>query len=75
MLVMVVLIATAAQTQSTATEAAGHAALQKVNVVRMDDGVGVEITAHGTVQPRLSQLDHPARVVVDPQHPRYRCLV
>jgi type IV pilus assembly protein PilQ len=65
MLVMVVLIATAAQTQSTATEATGHAALQKVNVVRMDDGVGVEITAHGTVQPRLSQLDHPARVVVD----------
>jgi type IV pilus assembly protein PilQ len=64
MLVMV-LIAAAAQTQSTATEATGHAALQKVNVVRMDDGVGVEITTHGTVQPHLSTLDHPARVVVD----------
>jgi type IV pilus secretin PilQ/predicted competence protein len=62
---VMVLITAAAQTQSTGTQASRHAAVQKVNVVRMDDGIGVEITARGAVQPKLSTLDHPARVVVD----------
>jgi type IV pilus assembly protein PilQ len=64
-LLVMALITAAAQTQSTGTQASRHAALQKVNVVRMDDGIGVEITARGAVQPKLSTLDHPARVVVD----------
>ena len=59
-----VLIA-AAETQNTGTETAGHAALQKVNVVRSDDGVLLEIIARGAVTPRLSTLESPARLVVD----------
>ena len=64
MLVMV-LITASAQTQGAGTDAPKHAALQKVNVVRTADGVSVEIRAHGTVKPRLSTLDNPARIVVD----------
>ncbi len=64
MLVMVLMTASA-QTQGAGADAPQHAALQKVNVVRTADGVSVEIRAHGTVKPRLSTLDHPARVVVD----------
>ena len=60
-----VLIAASAQTQGAGTDAPQHAALQKVNVVRTADGVSVEIRAHGTVKPRLSTLDNPARIVVD----------
>ncbi len=62
-LLVVAFITAAAQTQAAGVST--HAALQSVNVLRMDDGVGVEITAHGSVKPRLSTLDHPARVVVD----------
>ena len=64
MLVMVLMTASA-QTQGAGTDAPQHAALQKVNVVRTADGVSVEIRAHGTVKPRLSTLDNPARIVVD----------
>ncbi len=64
MLVMA-LITASAQTQGAGTDAPQHAALQKVNVVRTADGVSVEIRAHGTVKPRLSTLDNPARIVVD----------
>ena len=62
---VVVLITASAQTQSAGTDAPRPAALQKVNVVRTADGVSVEIRAHGAMKPRLSTLDHPARVVVD----------
>ena len=64
-LLVVAFITAAAQTQGAGTEASKHAALQSVNVVRTDDGVSVEINAHGAVKPRLSTLDHPARVMVD----------
>ena len=64
-LLVVVIITAAAQTQNSGTEAAKPSALQSVNVVRTDDGVSVEITAHGAVKPRLSTLDNPARIVVD----------
>ena len=63
-LLALVLIA-AAETQSTGTEASGHAALQKVSVVRGDDGLLLEITARGAVTPKLSTLESPARLVVD----------
>jgi len=62
---LILLFAAAAETQSTVTDSTKHAALQKVNVVRGDDGVSVEITARGQVTPQLSTLDSPARVVVD----------
>ena len=64
-LLVLVLITAAAQTQGTSAEAPKHAALQNVNVVRVDDGVNVEITSRGSVKPQLSKLDHPVRVVVD----------
>jgi type IV pilus assembly protein PilQ len=62
---VVVLITASAQTQSAGTDAPKHAALQKVNVVRTGDGYSVEISASGTLTPRLSTLDSPARIVVD----------
>ncbi len=63
--VLVIFITASAQTQSAGTDAPKHAALQKVNVVRTSDGFSVEISARGTVKPRLSTLDSPARIVVD----------
>jgi type IV pilus assembly protein PilQ len=58
---LVVVMLAAAETQSTGT----HAALQKVNVVRGDDVVSIEITARGQVTPQISTLDRPARLIVD----------
>jgi type IV pilus assembly protein PilQ len=59
------LIAAAAETQNTGTDAATHAALQRVNVVHGEDGISLEITARGAVTPKLSTLSSPARVVID----------
>jgi type IV pilus assembly protein PilQ len=53
------------ETQNTGTEASKRSAVQKVDLVRLDDGIQVEITAHGAVTPALTTLDHPARVVID----------
>jgi type IV pilus assembly protein PilQ len=39
--------------------------LQRVNVVRGADEIRVEISARGTVTPKLSTADSPARLVVD----------
>ncbi len=64
-LLIVVLVAAAAETQSTGTEPTKHAAVQALNVARGDDGISVEITARGPLTPRLSTLDSPARVVLD----------
>ena len=63
-LLALVLIA-AAETESTGTGANGHAALEKVSVVRSGDGMILEIIARGAVTPRLSTLESPARLVVD----------
>jgi type IV pilus assembly protein PilQ len=49
-------VAAAAQTPSQ---------LDRVNVVRGTDDIRVEMSASGTVSPKLSTLDSPARVVVD----------
>ncbi len=59
---IVVLMTVAAQTQSTN---ATHAALERLNVVRSEDGISVEFTARGGVTPKLSTLASPARVVID----------
>ncbi len=62
---LVVVLTASAQTQSAGTDAPRHAAVQKVNVLHTGDGVSVEIKSRGTVKPRLSTLDNPARIVVD----------
>ncbi|HTE90775.1 MAG TPA: type IV pilus secretin PilQ [Terriglobales bacterium] len=64
-LLVLVLMAAAAETQSTATESASHATLQKVAVVHGEDGISVEITGRGQLRPELSAVDSPARLVVD----------
>jgi len=64
-LLILVMVTAAAQTQDTSTAATTHAALQRLNVVRGDDGISVEFSARGTVAPRLSTLASPARVVID----------
>ncbi|MGZ4731809.1 MAG: type IV pilus secretin PilQ [Terriglobales bacterium] len=56
MLVLVVVGAAAAQTPSQ---------LDRVNVVRSTDDIRVEMSSRGTLSPKLSTLDSPARVVVD----------
>src|SRR5204863_10062248 len=62
-LLLLVFIAAAAETQRTGT--VKHAVLQKVDVVRGDDSVSLEMTARGQLTPQLSTLTHPARVVLD----------
>jgi type IV pilus assembly protein PilQ len=64
-LLMLVLVAAAADTPNPGTGEATHAALQRLNVVRGDDGISVEITARGTVTPKLSTLVSPARLIID----------
>jgi type IV pilus assembly protein PilQ len=39
--------------------------LERVNVVRSTDDIRVEMSSNGTLTPKLSTLDSPARVVVD----------
>ncbi len=39
--------------------------LERVNVVRSTDDIRVEMSSRGTVTPKLSVLDSPARIVVD----------
>jgi type IV pilus assembly protein PilQ len=55
-LLLLAVVAAAAQTTSQ---------LERVNVVRGTDDIRVEINANGTITPKLSTLDSPARVVVD----------
>jgi type IV pilus assembly protein PilQ len=62
-LLILVLVAAAAETPNTGS--AAHSALQRLNVVRSDDGIRIEITARGPVTPKLSTLSSPARLVVD----------
>src|SRR5258708_20368014 len=61
-LLAIVLVAGA---QTPGTEAANHAALQKVSVVRGETGISIELTAKGTITPRVETLSSPDRLVVD----------
>jgi type IV pilus secretin PilQ/predicted competence protein len=58
-----VLIAAAADI--TGKGVAASAALQKLEVAHSQDGLRVEFKAKGTLAPRLTTLDSPARIVVD----------
>jgi len=54
----------AGETQSTTTGTTSHATLQRVDVMRVSDGINVEITGHGPLTPKVSTLASPARVLV-----------
>jgi len=58
-----VLIAAAADT--TGKGVAAGAALQRLEVAHSQDGVRVEFKAKGTIAPKVTTLDSPARIVVD----------
>ena len=64
MLPLLVLVALTAGEMQTTTGGVKHATLQRVDVVRADDGISVEITAPGAVTPKLTTLDSPSRVVM-----------
>jgi type IV pilus assembly protein PilQ len=58
MFVSLLLLVTAAAAQTPSQ-------LDRVNVVRSTDDIRVEMSSRGTLTPKLSTLDSPARVVVD----------
>jgi type IV pilus assembly protein PilQ len=64
-LIALMLLAAAAETQSTGTGATKRAALQRLDITRGEDGISIELTAQGQMNPKLSTLDRPARVVLD----------
>src|SRR2546422_2411332 len=59
------LLAAAAETRSTGTGATKRAALQRLEVTHGEDGISIEITARGQLSPKLNTLDSPARVMLD----------
>ncbi len=52
------------ETPSAATDTTKRATLQKVDVIRGNDGISVEITSRGQITPTVSTLESPTRVVV-----------
>ncbi|HEX3106846.1 MAG TPA: type IV pilus secretin PilQ [Terriglobales bacterium] len=60
---LAVVVMAAAQTPGT--EAASHAALQKISVTRGNDGISIEMTSKGATTPTVETLSSPARIVVD----------
>ena len=58
------LVGSAAETPAS-QPASQRNELQRVNVVRGADEIRVEISARGTVTPKLTTADSPARLVVD----------
>ncbi|HVO62012.1 MAG TPA: type IV pilus secretin PilQ [Terriglobales bacterium] len=60
----------AADTQTTSTTRTAesgqpHALLKRLNVVHGADGISVEMTGLGQLQPKLSMMDRPDRLVID----------
>ena len=49
----------------TGKEVAASAALQRLEVTHSQDGLRVEFRAKGTLTPKMTTLDSPARIVVD----------
>jgi type IV pilus assembly protein PilQ len=52
-------------TATIAQAASKRAAMRGVNVVRGNDGISIEITATGQVDPKLTSMDRPHRLVLD----------
>ncbi len=61
---LVVCMLASGETQSTGS-VTKRAALVKVNVAHSDNAVTVELLTRGTVAPKVSELDSPARLVLD----------
>jgi type IV pilus assembly protein PilQ len=59
-LLVLALVAAAAETGTPK-----RAALERLAITHGEDGISIEITAEGHVNPKLSTLDRPARVVLD----------
>jgi len=66
MFVPLLLVAVGAAAQSPAAQPASQRSeLERVSVIQNAGNVRVEINSRGTVAPKLSSMDSPARVVVD----------
>jgi type IV pilus assembly protein PilQ len=63
LLPLLVMIA-GAETPNATTAATDHATLQRVQVMRGDDGISVEMTARGSMTPKVTTLDSPARLLI-----------
>jgi type IV pilus assembly protein PilQ len=63
-LLPLLVVSAGAQTVKTGLDRTKHATLQRVEVVRVDDGINVEMTELGAVVPEVSKLESPARVLV-----------
>ena len=63
-LLLVPVAVIAGQTQSASTGVNHHAIVQKVDVLRGDNDVLVEVTARGETTPQMSTLDSPPRLLM-----------
>jgi type IV pilus assembly protein PilQ len=63
LLPLLVMIA-GAETANTTAAATDHATLQRVQVLRANDGISVEMIARGSMTPKVSTLNSPARLLV-----------
>ncbi|MFZ0283913.1 MAG: type IV pilus secretin PilQ [Terriglobales bacterium] len=63
-LLPLLVLTTIGATPSAAIDTTTHATLQKVDVVRGNDGISVEITSRGQITPTVSTLESPTRVLV-----------
>jgi type IV pilus assembly protein PilQ len=64
MLLLIPVGVIAGEAQSASAGANNHAIVQKVDVLRADDGVLVEVTARGAVVPQFTTLDSPTRLLM-----------
>ncbi len=64
LVVLLPLLVLSAIGETPSADTTKHATLQKVDVVRGNDGISVEITSRGQITPTVSTLDSPTRVVV-----------
>jgi type IV pilus assembly protein PilQ len=55
----------AAAAQAPVSQAGQRSELERVSVIQGTDTVRVEISSRGAVEPKLSSIDSPARIVVD----------
>src|SRR5208282_927536 len=62
---LLVLVMSATAADMTGKEVAASARLQKLEIAHGQDGVQIEFKAKGTLAPKVSTLESPARIVVD----------
>jgi type IV pilus assembly protein PilQ len=62
---ILLLVSSVIAAAETGSATGKRATLQRVSVVRANDGTSVEVTAQGQVAPSVTTLDNPARIVLD----------